>query len=203
MMGDGPQISDPSRLTTEQLRRELASLQKLIEVRLAYHDDKFAGVQTVFRERDLRAAHAERSAMTAFNAALQAQKEAVAAQNASNSAAITKSEAATADQIKGISLQLAGFTKAADDRIAEINHRLDRGEGIGSGRASHQASMLAISAVVVSVIGCGYGIYRAESASARAPMASIGIDSKRVDDLVSRMDSMSVRMNSMSPILPK
>jgi hypothetical protein len=146
-------------------------------------------VQVQFRERDER-----------VNAALAAQKEAAAQQNTSNSAAITKSEAATADQIRNIQTVLAGSTKAIDDKIAVINGRLDRGEGAGSGRASNQATMLAVGAVVVSMVIGGLGLFLRSTPT--PPTPTIGIDSKRVDDLVARLDSQSRRLDTVTPTLP-
>jgi hypothetical protein len=218
-------VPDPSVLTTEQLHRELASLRSIIEIRLdgmdraaqllasnvarvptdtdkqidhlrGLHGEKFTSVETRFRERDVRVAASEAASVTAVNAALQAQKEAAGAQNAANSAAIGKSEAATADQIKGILAQLASNTKATDDKIADINRRLDRGEGAGSGRASNQATMLAVAALVVAIVVGGYGIFH--SVSPPTPPA-LGIDSKRVDDLVARLDSMSRHLDAIAP----
>jgi hypothetical protein len=220
-------IPDPSALTTEQLHRELASLKAQIEIRLdgmdkasqllaanvsrvptdtdkqidhlrGLHSEKFASVQSQFRDLATLAAASEKAATTAVNAALQAAKEAVASQNTANSAAITKSEAATADQIKGILAHLASNTKATDEKIADINRRLDRGEGVGSGRASSQATLLAVGAVIVSMI---VGAFSIVSGMERLPAqpAAAAIDSKRVDDLVARVDSLARHIDTIEP----
>jgi NADH dehydrogenase/NADH:ubiquinone oxidoreductase subunit G len=100
----------------EGFRAELRSLGK--------------GIQLQFDERDIRSRAAEDAAKVAVNAALQAQKEAAAAQNESNAAAITKSEGATVKQIDGILALLGSNTLAINDKIAGIISRLDRGEAI-------------------------------------------------------------------------
>jgi NADH dehydrogenase/NADH:ubiquinone oxidoreductase subunit G len=88
------------------------------------------GIQLQFDERDIRSRAAEDAAKVAVNAALQAQKEAAAAQNESNAAAITKSEGATVKQIDGILALLGSNTQAINDKISAITSRLDRGEAI-------------------------------------------------------------------------
>lgn len=91
------------------------------------------GIQLQFDERDIRSRASEDAAKVAVNAALQAQKEAAAAQNESNAAAITKSEGATVKQIDGILALLGSNTQAINDKIAGIISRLDRGEAIITG----------------------------------------------------------------------
>ena len=74
-------------------------------------------IQLQFDERDIRSRASEDAAKIAGNAALQAQKEAAAAQNESNAAAITKSEGVTVKQIDGILALLASNTNSMNDKI--------------------------------------------------------------------------------------
>jgi hypothetical protein len=92
-------------------------------------DEKFASVNRQFIERDVRTEQAAIATKIAVDAALQAQKEAAGAQNESNAAAITKSEAATVKQIDGIMALLNSNMTATNDKIADLKGRLDRGEG--------------------------------------------------------------------------
>jgi len=140
----------------------------------ALHEERFNSVQKQFDERDVRAKAAEDAAKVAVNAALQAQKEAAGAQNDSNAAAITKSEAATIKQIDGILALLASNTKAIDDKISVINGRLDRGEASGkqvvrqedvglnqsNTRAVSQANLIAVVALIATVL---VGLYAVSS----------------------------------------
>ena len=177
-------IPDPTTLTTDQLRRELAALRDTVETRLdamdkaaqlfhenltrvptdtdkqishlkELHEEKFASIQTQFDERDVRSAASEDAAKVAVNAALQAQKEAAAAQNASNAAAITKSEAATVKQIDGILALLTSNSTALSDKIAVINGRLDRSEGVMRNRSANTTTIIAVAAVIATLIGVG------------------------------------------------
>lgn len=187
-------VPDPSALTTEQLRRELASLRDTIETRLAamdkatillnenvtrvptdtdkqishlkeLHNEKFDGIEKQFLERDVRSKAAETAAQVAVNAALQAQKEAAAAQNDANAAAITKSEAATVKQIDGILALLASNTKAMDEKISSINGRLDRGEGRNTGSATSISTLIAIVVAVAAVLSVGVAAFTLRSNS--------------------------------------
>jgi hypothetical protein len=106
-----------------------AAEDKLLGI-VAVTDEKFASVARQFVERDVRTEQAAVATKIAVDAALQAQKEAAGAQNESNAAAITKSEAATAKQLDGITILLNSNKQALDDKIADLKGRLDRGEGV-------------------------------------------------------------------------
>ncbi len=171
----------PSALTTEQLMLGLKNLRELLETRinaveeaahLRYDDlrrvptetdrqvtnlkeftnEKLTSVQKQFEERDIRGQAAGEATELAVNAALQAQKEAAMAQNNSNAAAITKSEAATIKQIDGILALLNSNTIGTNDKIAAINARLDRGDGINKGGHETRSEGRMTTGVVVAVL---------------------------------------------------
>jgi hypothetical protein len=121
-------------------------------------NEKFESVQRQFAERDTRAEASEKAAKLAVDAALSAQKEAAAAQNASNAAAIQKSEAATTKQLDGILALLGQNNQALSDKIVAITGRLDRNEGKDTGQGKNQATMIAVAAVLVSVVVGGFAI---------------------------------------------
>ena len=133
------------------------------------HDERFVaakearnglaeGIQKQFDERDIRSKASELSAQVAVSAALQAQKEAAAAQNDSNAAAISKSEVATTKQIDGILALLASNTKAIDEKISSTVARLDRSEVGQTSTHTNQATNIAIGAIIVSIIVGGFSI---------------------------------------------
>ena len=113
------------------------------------------GIQLQFDERDIRTRAAGDAAMVAVNAALQAQKEAAAAQNESNAAGITKSEAATVKQIDGILALLASNTMAINDKIAGIISRVDRGEAISSANSLTRQDRRLDGGSNVAILGVG------------------------------------------------
>src|ERR1700722_5934296 len=177
-------IPDPTLLTTEQQARGLTNLRELLETRLIaveqsnrhQFDDlrrvptdtdrqvahlkellneKFNSVQKQFDERDIRSQASEDAAKVAVNAALQAQKEAAAAQNESNAAAITKSEGATVKQIDGILALLASNTMAINDKIASNISRLDRGEAIITANSLSRQDRRQDGGANVAILGVG------------------------------------------------
>ena len=172
---------DPTLLTTEQLQRGLTNLRELLEARIAaveesaqhrYEDlrrvptetdrqvthlkelfnEKLTSVQKQFDERDVRSQASEDAAKVAVNAALQAQKEAAGAQNGSNAAAITKSEAATIKQIDGILALLNSNTIGTNDKITTINARLDRGDGVSKGGQDTRTESRLVTGTMVAII---------------------------------------------------
>src|SRR5580658_2581696 len=174
-------VPDPTLLTTEQLARGLTSLRELLEARIAaveesahhrYEDlrrvptetdrqvahlkelfnEKLGSVQKQFDERDVRSQASEDAAKVAVNAALQAQKEAASAQNDSNAAAITKSEAGTIKQIDGILALLNSNTIGTNDKIATISARLDRGDGVSKGGQDTRTESRLVTGTMVAII---------------------------------------------------
>jgi hypothetical protein len=161
-------VPDPTLLTTQALQREVASLKEFYDAKfLAYdkaitliqtnadkspsinvvdervkslqslHDEKFKSIGVQFTERDV-----------AVGAALQAAKEAVEKQNTSSATAIAKSEAATAEQVKQITVTFRETTKAISDKIDDLKERVGAMENRGVG--SH-ATWGSIGAVIASV----------------------------------------------------
>src|ERR1700722_3754137 len=93
------------------------------------HGEKFNSINTQFNEVDKRTTQLSTADKTAAAAALQAAKEAVGAQNTSNSTAIAKSETATVAAIKQLQPLFNTANAATNDKINDLKSRLDRGEG--------------------------------------------------------------------------
>ena len=142
--------------------------------------EKFTAVSQQFRERDERmlqtqiaqkefAAAQAVAAQIANTVALSAQKEASAAQSTFFASTMAERQGATTKQIDNIVLLLASDAKASDDKISAITQRLDRSDGISSGNTSNQSSMLAVIAVVVSLIVGAVSVFGAFKSPAMAP----------------------------------
>jgi hypothetical protein len=137
-------------------------------------------IQLQFDERDIRSQASEDAAKIAVNAALQAQKEAAAAQNESNAAAITKSEGATVKQIDGILALLASNTMSMNDKITGIISRLDRGEAMLSATSvsrqdrrldgSSNVAILGVGLTVITVVIGLIGFVMIRSAASPTPI---------------------------------
>lgn len=170
--GETRPLPDPTYLTTQQLQRELLALREIIEARLngndaavnllrsttdkfpgvintsfaqlkALHEEKFESIATQFAERDIRTEQTARDSKVAVDAALQAQKEAAGAQNESNAASISKSEAAFTKQIDQILVIVNTNTKATDEKIDDIKSRMSVYEGRSTGHGESWGYLVA------------------------------------------------------------
>jgi phage I-like protein len=207
-------VPDPTKLTTDQLNREIGGLKEIIFTRLdgmdraivlfnenlnripsdtdnqtarlkellearskavdekiaalrEIQDEKFESIQMQFKERDVRTEQSSKDSKVAVDAALQAAKEAVGAQNSSSALAIAKSEMSTVKQIDQLSLLIQTSAKAVDDKFSDVKDRLTRIEGKEQGAsttiATQQTSngtmiaiisaVIALAAVVVAILG--------------------------------------------------
>ena len=125
--------------------RKVESLQKL-------HEEKFGSIQVQFKERDVRTEQTSRDSKVAVDAALQAAKEAVGAQQASSATAIAKNETATAKQIDTLALLIQTGNKASDDKIADLKDRLNRIEGKSEGKTGVGQSLVAVASLIIAAI---------------------------------------------------
>lgn len=174
---------DPSSLTTAHLRHEIAQIEKLIGARLDGYDkaniilaenvnrvptlldrevmritqlfdEKFSSAKseiaalalsmtTRFEERDVRARASEAAANTAIGAAL-----------AALTAAASKSEVGTTKELDNIKLILSNEAKNNDDKLAALNARVNRGEGVTVGGSDMRTERrLDTGAIVGLVVG--------------------------------------------------
>jgi septum formation inhibitor MinC len=162
----GPPDVDPTRLTTdvinqakEDLRRELATLKDIVDLRvesldrglMVRHDsqdhdiavlkelltEKFEEVEMRFHERDVRFDQAGVANKEALAAALSAAKELNAQQAMGSAQAAAKSEGAFTKQFDALSATLASQDKAQTERLTELKERIDRGDGSSTGVATH------------------------------------------------------------------
>jgi DNA repair exonuclease SbcCD ATPase subunit len=178
MNSDIRPVPDPTSLTTEANNRLEGTLRNLMQTEVMHLSEllseKLAGVATSLREKiagivlrldllDARTAEQKQDTTNALNAALAAQKEAVAAQTASSEKSITKSETATIERIKAVETLLSASNKATDDKIDDLKNRivaieavkLGSVEQIANSRASGgdmRGNMASIISVIVTVI---------------------------------------------------
>ncbi len=79
--------------------------------------------------------------------------------------------------------------KALDDKIQVINSRLDRGEGGSTAQASSQTTMLAVAGLAVALLGVGVG-YFVHAGPSNVLTPAVVDNTKRVDDLITRLDAL-------------
>lgn len=130
---------------------------------LSLMGEKFNAVDIQIRERDMRfqmidnnqkesAIVMVKTSSESITAALEAQKRLSEQTNASNNLAINKSEIATGKELEGIKTLLTSYNNTANDKIANINARLDRTEGRATGFAANVGTGLSGIAVLISLL---------------------------------------------------
>lgn len=198
------------------LDREAARLEKLFE-------EKLAGVQMRFAEREARTNAAEAAAKEAtaalsaasaatVAAALQAQKEASAATQQSNTEAIRKSELGFTNEIAALKTLINATKEALTDSVSEIRSRIDRGEGSEHGhkeaRTDTYSNVGAISLAIGSVVGIigivitVLSVLPSHVNSLAAVNPTVITDNKRIDDFISHVQeenhAIVARMDALS-----
>jgi hypothetical protein len=194
------------------LDREISRIAQLQEEKFAsvrsQFTEKFVGITTQFHERDIRTDSDKGAASTAINAALSALKEMITLQNTANAAAIAKSEASTTKELESLNRIIASTKDGLSSDIRNLASRLDRGEASDLG--AHQTktdthmttgSVMAVVGGVVGVLGLVFaiGLGGARLPGTAPSPSPIGIDSKRIDDLVNRIDALSRRIDVVPP----
>ena len=144
---------DLTRMPT-LLDREVSRLQQVFNQHLAgmgnLFVEKFSGVQIQLKERDERAKTLsdliKESTKTlsdanekALSAALKTQLEAANSKSASDAIALDKSERSTTREIEALKALQINNATFVNDKITDINRRLDRGEGGQGGIAAAEA----------------------------------------------------------------
>lgn len=135
--GDSRPNPDPTALTTAQLFREMGALKELFETKLAAVKEQLVDAKV--------------EAKDALKLAFETSKEATALQNTYIRETIAKSEGSAAQEIQSLKGQVATNKANTDEKIDQINSRLDRGDGKSSGITATTATLLAVAALVVSI----------------------------------------------------
>lgn len=205
-------LSDNVNRVPTLLDRETGRLVALFE-------ERTNNIRHMISARDDQAKQDKATAAIAVDTALTSLKELIFLRDGATSAAITKSESATANDLESLS-KIIGSTKdgIAND-IMNLKQRMDRSEGSYTGqrelRKDDHMTVGSIVGVVGGIVGllaliiAGLGLY-----PHMTPFNPVGADTKRVDDLIAqsvdrnrdvtaRLDAMSARMNSLQQSLTK
>jgi chromosome segregation ATPase len=136
-------IPDPTVLTTEQLLREISNAVRLLEAKDEGLKDvvgeQFRSVVTQFQLVERQRVEQKLDTATAVAAALAAAKEAVTEQTAASEKSITKSETATAEQLRQLTATFTTAIGGVTDSISDIKDR------IGNIESSRDARMEGIT----------------------------------------------------------
>ena len=159
--GDIRPIPDPTLLTTQQLNREIASLNVQLDLRLAalreIVNEKFSSVERQLLLEERQRVEQKADTKAAIDAALTAQKEAVREQTTASDKAIAKSETGMAELVKGIRSELltaiGGVTTIATDLKERVVILESTKLGVSEERSNQQDSRVGIYAAIGAAVG--------------------------------------------------
>ena len=138
--------TDPTELTTDALRREIAALEKLIDTRITAAEKlakvKFRGIAAQLNEADKQRLEQKTDTQHAVAAALDAHEKAIA-----------KSEGHTADQIKQLSNTVDTKVQALERSHSDLKDRVTTVESIKAGQQEQRTEQRAITAGQLAAIG--------------------------------------------------
>lgn len=160
-LGSRP-VPDPTSLTTDQLRREIAQLEALLKSQFGWNkeliDEKFSSVTDRLALGERQRVEQKSDTEKAIQAALTAQKEAVASQAQSFSESVAKSEAATAKQLDQISTTFTTAINGVTALLGEVKERVITIESRGMGAVSQRSESRDSSRFVFAAIGIGFTV---------------------------------------------
>lgn len=155
-------VPDPTSLTTDALRREITQLEISIEKQFAWSkeliDEKFTSVDGKLALGERQRVEQKLDTEKAIQAALTAQKEAVAAQAQSFSESVAKSEAATAKQLDQISTTFTTAINGVTALLGEVKERVITIESRGVGAVDQKVESRDANRFVFAAIGIGFTI---------------------------------------------
>jgi hypothetical protein len=146
------QITHLRALMDQKIETAAAELGGRIENRADVASERFTRIDTQFIERDKRTDQLSLADKTAVAAALQAAKEAVGAQNTSNSIAIAKSESSTVESIKQLQTLFNSAIDGLNDKVNDVKSRLDRGEGRTNGIGDSWGVVVGLGGLVIAAV---------------------------------------------------
>lgn len=148
-------VPDPTALTTDQLRREIAALRELLEARLDGMDkntsERLRAVDTLIEERT-------EAGRRAIDVAFANAKELVNERAEAQQKAIDKADQSTAKQIDTIGIQIASTSKTYDMQIGDLKARVQAIESHKQGGSETWAWIVAGLALLITLASLIFGI---------------------------------------------
>jgi hypothetical protein len=140
--------------------KQVGNLKEIMMGLFMVEDEKFAGIQVQFKERDTRSERESRDNKVAVDAAFAAQKEAASEQNKSNTLAIDKSEKATAETLNKQADLFKSTTDGLAGQISDLKDRQNKAEGTGRGMASMWGYVLGAVGLVAVLLDISSRVVR-------------------------------------------
>lgn len=140
------------RLLQESDKDHVNAIGSQIACLKELHEEKFAGVQTQFMEREVRGDKTAEQNKAALDAALQAAEKAVGKQNEASGQAIMKSETATDKRIEQLVVLITTSVQGLKDSQDESRERITRIESEDRGSKTTKDDSKAMIAIIVAGI---------------------------------------------------
>jgi hypothetical protein len=215
--------------SNSHMRREftgmLESLKELLLAKMAgadaLLDEKLNDILSRLAVRDIQRADDRRALETSILTSIQALKDSILATNTYNDKAIAKSEITFKEALASLERNADSKTAVLAENVGSLKERLDRGEGseYGVQRMRQNTSMtignvlgiiggvigvltfvLSIAIVYASAHSTTQQAATALSSLTPAPgQATADANSRRIDDLIERFNSLSARLNLTTP----
>lgn len=154
---------DPTILTTEQLERAIGNLKDLMGSELrAEHDlcnEKFHSVNKTLTLIESQRVEQKQDTKAAVDAALAAAKEAVKEQTTASALSITKSETATAEQLRQLSTTFTTANTGLTLLLNDLKTRVERIENLKQGGKDTLTGLYALAGVFIAVAGLAVTAY--------------------------------------------
>jgi len=149
--GGSRPIPDPTVLTTDALRREIAGLEKLIDTKLdaaeKLSSEKFQSTNLLMERAEEQRREQKSDTKMAVDAALDSQKEATA-----------KMEKSISDQITSLRSNFETSINATQASMADLKDRVTVMESVKQGQTEQRVETRAITAGQMTAIGVGITI---------------------------------------------
>lgn len=149
-------VPDPTVLTTDALRREIAALDTLIASRIKAESDvtseRFRGIRDLLDVAERQRVEQKMDTKAAVDAALTAQKEAVREQTAAFALATDKSERAVAEQLRQLGTTFTAALTGVTIRLDDLKERQTRTESLKTGGQESRQGFIAIVSVGIAAV---------------------------------------------------
>lgn len=140
-------LQDWRETLPRRLNEALTAYQNVVEQRFQVIMEKFQTITIQFEERDTRARGDAVATKTAVDAAFQAQRDMVAAQNANIAQALSRIELQSQKQIEQLVTLLQTTTGSTNDKVDDLKERLTLIEGRTAGITAAGTTQLATQQV--------------------------------------------------------
>ena len=152
-------VPDPTILTTEQLLREVENLRVYVDAALGsakeLTEEKLSSTATQFEVVERQRVEQKNDTKAAVDAALAAAKEAVKEQTTAFGLATAKSENATAEQLKQLTVTFTTAIQGVTAQLGDNKTRVERIENLKQGGRETVAGIYALVGFLVTLLVLG------------------------------------------------